>query len=80
MGGKKMEGNEQQKRKKAREAREEGKSPSEAHATTGGSKQRQHSGKDLGHRENIEKIREGKQEVIGENTPEPRPGYGRDED
>ena len=80
MGGKKMEGNEEQKRKKAREAREEGKSPSEKHATTGGSKQRQHEGEDTGYREKIEKIREGKHEVIRENTPEPRPGYGNDED
>lgn len=80
MGGKKMEGNEEQRRKKAREAREEGKSPSEEHATTGGSKQRQHEGKDTGYREKIEKIRQGKHEVIRENTPEPRPGYGNDED
>ena len=80
MGGKQMEGNEEQKRKKAREAREEGKSPSEKHATTGGSKQRQHEGEDTGYREKIEKIREGKHKVIRENTPEPRPGYGNEED
>lgn len=80
MGGKKMEGNEQQKRDRAREAREEGRSPSEAGASTGSSKQRQRVDRDEGHRERIERIREGKQDVISENTPEPRPGYGKDED
>lgn len=80
MGGKKMEGNEEQRRKKAREARERGNAPSEEHATTGASKQRHHEGDDAGHREKIEKIREGKQDVIRENTPEPRPGYGERED
>lgn len=80
MGGKKMEGNEEQKRKKAREAREEGESASEQHATTGGSKQRQHQGEEAGYREKIENIRQGKQDVIQQNTPEPRPGYGERED
>ncbi|MBW3628035.1 MAG: hypothetical protein KY464_01945 [Gemmatimonadetes bacterium] len=37
---KKMEGDENQKKQKAREARAEGKSASEVGATTGGSKQR----------------------------------------
>lgn len=80
MAGKKMEGDEQQRRKKAREARERGNAPSEEGATTGGSKQRQHTGQREGHREKIEKIREGKQDVIQQNTPEPRPGYGADDD
>lgn len=79
MAGKQMEGNEEQRRKKAREARDEGKSASEAHGTTGGSQQRHHEEQDAGHREKIERIREGKQEVIRENTPEPRPGYARED-
>lgn len=78
MSGKKMEGNEQQKRKKAREARERGNTPSEEHATSGASKQRQHLGNEEGHVRKIEAIREGKQEVIRENTPEPRPGSRSD--
>ena len=80
MGGKQMEGNEEQRRKKAREAREEGKAPSETGATKGASKQRQDQGDDTGYREKIETIREGKQDVIQQNTPEPRPGYGDRED
>lgn len=80
MGGKQMEGDNRERREKAKEARKEGKDPSEEHVTTGGSKQRQNVD-DGGHREKIEKIREGKHDVIGENTPEPRPGYGKgDED
>ena len=73
MSGKKMEGNEEQKRQKAREARERGNAPSDESATSGASKQRKHLD-DGGHVERIETIREGQQEVIGENTPEPRPG------
>lgn len=73
MSGKKMEGNEEQKRQKAREANERGNAPSEESATSGASKQRKHL--DGGtHGERIDTIREGKQEVIGENTPEARPG------
>jgi hypothetical protein len=77
MRGRKMEGDEQQRRKKGREARERGHAPSEEGATTGASKQRQHVGQREGHREKLDTIREGKQDVIRENTPEPRPGYGR---
>lgn len=78
MGGKKMEGNEEQKRQKAREARERGNTPSEEHATSGASKQRQHLGNKEGHKAKVETIRQGKQKVIRENTPEPRPGSRED--
>ena len=77
---KKMEGNEQQRRKKAREARERGNAPSEEGATTGASKQHQHAGGREEYRDKIEQIREGKQDVIQQNTPEPRPGYGDRDD
>ena len=81
MGGKQMEGNEEQKRQAAREARKEGKKPSEAHATTGSSQQREHlDSSEDDHRERIENIRAGKPDVIRENTPEPKPGYGEDQD
>ena len=80
MGGKKMEGDNRERRKKAKEARDEGLTPSEEQATTGGSQQRQKLGSKSDHGERVENIREGKQDVIQQNTPEPRPGYAREED
>ncbi|HEX8395137.1 MAG TPA: hypothetical protein VF665_22510 [Longimicrobium sp.] len=71
---KKMEGNEDQKRQAARDAREEGKSASEIGATTGASKQRQEAQGNMTHQQRIDLEREGKQDQIGENTPEARPG------
>lgn len=79
MGGKQMEGNEDQKRAAARRAREEGKSPSEVGATTGASKQRQEAQSGMTHQERIDLQREGKQDQLSENTPEARPG-SRDPD
>jgi hypothetical protein len=75
MSGKQMEGDNKQRRNKAREAKDEGKVPSEVGATLGASKQRKNVDKGE-HREVLETIRQGKQKVIRENTPEPRPGYG----
>jgi hypothetical protein len=77
MGGKQMEGDNRERRKKASEAREQGKAPSEEGATQGASKQRENVG-DVDHREKIETIRKGKQDVIQQNTPEPKPGYAED--
>lgn len=79
MGGKQMEGNEEQRRKAAREAREAGKEPSEVGATSGSSKQRQKSRSKHTHQEKIDLQREGKQDSVRENTPEARPG-SRDPD
>ena len=79
MSGKKMEGNEQQKRQAAREAREEGKSASEIGATSGGSKQRTEAAHNATHQEKLDLTREGKQDQLTENTPEARPG-SRDPD
>ena len=76
MSGKKMEGNEEQRRKAARRARDRGHDPSAEGKTHGASKQREHLRNKEDHREKLEKIREGKQPVIAENTPEARPGYG----
>jgi hypothetical protein len=78
MSGKQMEGDNSQRRKKAREARDQGRQASEEGATLGASKQRQNVS-DTDHRDRIETIRQGKQKVIRENTPEPRPGYGEDQ-
>lgn len=79
MSGKQMEGNEQQKRAAAREAKEEGKSPSETGATTGASKQPTKASEDMTHQQKLDLKREGKHDVIGANTPEARPG-SRDSD
>lgn len=73
MSGKQMEGDNRALRRKAREARRHGRLPSERKATTGASKQRHHLPRDEDHVEKIDTIREGKQEVIRENTPEVRP-------
>jgi hypothetical protein len=79
MGGKKMEGNEEQKRAAARRARGEGRQASEVGATTGGSKQRQEAQPGASHQQRIDLQREGKQDQLSENTPEARPG-SRDPD
>ena len=79
MGGKQMEGDENQRRKAAAEAREEGKQPSEVGATTGSSKQRTKAEDDMSHQQKVDLKREGKQEQIRQNTPEARPG-SRDPD
>ena len=74
MTRKKMEGNEEQRRRKARAARAHRERPSAESATTGASKQRQHvSGGDEPHAAKLEKLREGKQPVIARKTPRPNP-------
>lgn len=80
MAGKKMEGSEEQRRRRAREAREAGRTASEDGATQGASRQRKKLDADARHREKIETIRQGKQDIITENTPEPRPGYAGEDD
>jgi hypothetical protein len=81
MGGKQMEGDNRERRKKAKEARDAGKLPSDEGATAGSSKQREHIGEDMDHRDKIESLRKGKPDIIQQNTPEPKPGYARpDED
>lgn len=79
MGGKQMEGDNRELRKHAKEARDEGKEPSEVGATTGASQQRTEADEDMSHQERIDLKREGKQDSVRENTPEARPG-SRDPD
>jgi len=55
-----MEGSEEQKQAAAREAREQGKQPSEVRATTGASKQRQEASNDASHQEKMDQKHEGK--------------------
>jgi hypothetical protein len=75
MTGKKMEGNEEQRRQKAREAKQAGKLPSEQAATQGASKQRKHLPHDEDHVEKLQSIRQGKQPVLSQDVsrPQPRP-------
>src|SRR5215211_3070903 len=63
MSGRQMEGNEEQRRKAARMARDRGREPSAEGKTQGASKQREHVRNKQDHREKIETIREGKQPV-----------------
>lgn len=79
MSGKQMEGDNRQRRKAAKQARDEGKSASEIGASTGASKQHAKADTNMTHQEKIDLKREGKHDVIRENTPEARPG-SRDAD
>jgi len=72
-----LEGDNKQRRKAAREARAEGKRPSEISATLGASKQRKEASSNASHAERLEQITEGKR---GAGTSgKPRPG-NRDRD
>jgi hypothetical protein len=79
MAGKQMEGDNKQRRAAAKKARDEGKSASEIGASTGASQQRAKADSKMTHQEKLDLQREGKQDVIRENTPEARPG-SRDAD
>lgn len=77
--GKQMEGDNQERRKMAKEAREEGKKPSEIGATKGASKQRQKAPAGATHQEKLDLKREGKTPSAKPKAPEANPG-GRDSD
>lgn len=79
MGGKQMEGSNEQRRKAAKDARDAGQKPSEVGATTGSTQQRTEADDSASHQEKVDLKREGKQDVIAQNTPEARPG-SRDAD
>jgi hypothetical protein len=70
MVSKKVEGNEEQRRKAARDARRRGKAPSATQSTTGASKQEAHRRHARDHDERIESLDRGKQQAQG---PQPRP-------
>ena len=74
MGGKQMEGDNTERRQLAKDARDAGKAPSEAGATLGSSKQRNEADDDMTHQQRVDLIREGKHNVLANNTPEARPG------
>ncbi len=79
MSGKQMEGDNKERRKMAKEARDEGSKPSEVGATLGASKQRTKADADATHQGKLDLKRQGKHDVIRENTPEAKPG-SRDAD
>jgi len=72
-----MEGDADQRRKAAREARAQGKKPSEMGATLGASKQRKKAKGDASHSERLEQRAEGKRDAG--TSGKPRPG-NRDKD
>jgi hypothetical protein len=55
-----MEGDNQQRQRAARDARAEGKRPSEVGATLGASKQREQTKRSASHQSRVESAREGK--------------------
>jgi hypothetical protein len=78
--GKSMEGSEEQKQKLAREAKKEGKLPSEVGATTGASKQRAEADKGDSHQKRLDQKHEGKPDQLSTtHGEEARPG-SRDSD
>ncbi|HEX2205522.1 MAG TPA: hypothetical protein VHG91_19580 [Longimicrobium sp.] len=80
MGGKKMEGNEEQKRQAARDAHESGKKPSEMGATTGASHQHTDAQSGMSHQQRLDLKKEGKHENRADgDVSEARPG-ARDSD
>jgi hypothetical protein len=72
MVGKKVEGNEDQRRAAAREARREGTTPSALKETTGASKQPGHRRHHEPHEEKVASIHQGKQSWE-ETVPDPEP-------
>ena len=73
--GKQMEGDNRQRRQRAREAREEDTNPSEAGMTLGASKQDYHLGAEADHDEKMAGPGRGKQEPDRAANPM-RPGSG----
>ena len=72
----KMEGNDEQRRQAAREARAQGKAPSEVGATQGASKQRKSARQSDSHQEKMDMKSEGKASRAHRNADvgTPRPG------
>ena len=69
------EGNNEQRRAKARQEREAGKKPSEVSATLGASQQRKEAKSGASHQEKMDQKREGKEARTAKGTSgKPRPG------
>jgi hypothetical protein len=78
--GKQMEGDNKQRRKAARQARDAGDKPSAHGLTTGGSKQRTHLAGDGDQRERLTTIQRGEAKQGGKDVPRPLRGKGRRKD
>lgn len=76
---KQMEGDNRERRKTAKEARDAGKVPSEIGATLGASKQRTVADPDMSHQERLDLKKEGKTPSARDNSEAAGPG-GRDAD
>ena len=75
-----QEGNDEQRRTKAREARRKGQRPSASSATLGASKQRKEASSRSTHEERLAQRREGKEAATAKGSRgKPRPG-NRDHD
>jgi hypothetical protein len=69
------EGNNEQRRAKAKQARDAGKKPSEVSATLGASQQRKEARSGASHQEKMDQRREGKEAGTAKGTSgKPRPG------
>jgi hypothetical protein len=75
--GKQMEGDNKQRRRAARKARESGAAPSEHGLTTGASKQRTHLAGDGDRRERLAAVQRGEAKQAGDDVPRPLRGKGR---
>ena len=74
MGGRQMEGDNRERRKLAKAARDRSKRPSAVAATLGASKQRTKAAARRTHQQRIDLKREGKHNVLSAHTPKARPG------
>ena len=74
MAGKQMGGDNTERRKNAKAARDAGKMPSEIGATFGAPKQRTKASGDMTHQERLDLTKEGKRHGTGQHIPEARPG------
>lgn len=79
MFGKQIEGDDRQRRKHAREAREATNEPSAVGASQGASRQRTRPSRKMSHQQRIDLRREGKHNRSARVTPAARPG-SRDRD
>lgn len=75
--GKQMEGDNKQRRKAAKKARDAGDSAGDWGATTGGSKQRTGVGDQAEHSERLTTTQRGEAKQAGRDVPRPVRGKGR---
>jgi hypothetical protein len=76
---KQTEGDNRQRRRAAKEAKDAGVSPSQAGVTTGASKQPRHLKANTSHDERIESLDRGKLPSAGPDRADTRPASGRPE-